>query len=1213
MSKRIGAVFAALVVLCNSLVFASDMPGTECIHPSIMAKSHAEIVNAVNTDDFTQSQYAKVKAGADEAIKSIESSVSSVQNLVRALSNIAMTYVCEKKQDYIDAAVNVLEAALTKGYYTSYSALSTNIALYGTAVAYDWLYPDLTANQRAAFLNAIKSGLELNRTDIENNSGWVSKAHNINTISNSCILAAAAAIKQEEPVLAQFFIDKCSGNLRNGLGQFADGEAYDEGPHYWNFAVSYLAAGIMATDTALNDDFGILEVAGLEHTGYYGIHMNSPADTFDFNYADSPDDRRSYGMPQLLYFAEKYSNSDFGYFGKKLCSKAADMRFPSDMWSIMMYNPAFCGETASGALTEDRKMSGKAEVVTMRSSWGDENAAFAAAKGGRNDFEHSHLDAGDFSFSVNGVRFIKQLGWEDYSKPNMFKGVLGSGNPRYKYYLNSVQGQNCFVLNPQKSTIGQIPERNGVVEKFDSDSDMAYAVYDLTDVYADAETAKRGFMLLKDKKTLVVRDEVTMAENGSYWWFANTEANITLSHDGRSAILSKGGKRLRASLTGNGSFSVLNPEPLYYSEKRIDDMQIFDEKKLAVNFENTSNVVCEVVFAPIDDNGIYTDIDTGNTSLAKWSLQNTVGGSQECVETKNIAGYDAETLLSTSGDIDRTRDGSPDTYRILNYGDSNTYDLGEIKPLGAVCMSFRTGGMSVNLPCKFEIFTSTDGTQYKRAARCESTDVQLRGEMFCFDTVDARYIKVVSRGNYNDEDNRIRITYIAFFEDMDSAAAGVADLWNVTPDKAAVVLPKSVLKTGESVEACIGALNAYGVKTAGTPDRTWIYSDNEAVCRAEGTKITGVGAGTAQISVGAEYGGIVLWKNIRVYVTEKSGAVLKVTEDSYTRYSDINYGSEDTMNVKNSSGGNEQYIRRAYLKIDTDIENKSNIRSARLWLYGNNPSGEAQITAYAVSADQWEEKTLKYDNAPQKGSLAGTADRKLVPEKAWITIDVTELVKNSGECTALVLEQDETVTASELYTRETQFAPYVEVIYESEVEQIQSIEKNGKYELVYVPFSQSGVTLESSMPDVYMLDSGLNVKRVGRACQTGTETAFWSEANGIYVLTDDSKCYSDRNIYVADGMYFAENGVRRILPTAGSQARLTFENNEDAEASLMFVAAFYSNGVLTSAMCREELVAACGKTELCADWDAAADRMTWYIWTKNGFVPLCDCENIFME
>ena len=78
----------------------------------------------------------------------------------------------------------------------------------------------------------------------------------------------------------------------------------------------------------------------------------------------------------------------------------------------------------------------------MRGSWTDRNTTYVAAKGGRADAHHGHLDLGTFVLDALGQRWAVQLGADNYDLPGYF-----DEDHRWSYYRCRTEGQNTLTVN----------------------------------------------------------------------------------------------------------------------------------------------------------------------------------------------------------------------------------------------------------------------------------------------------------------------------------------------------------------------------------------------------------------------------------------------------------------------------------------------------------------------------------------------------------------------------------------------------------------------------------------------------------------------------------------------------------------------------------------------------------------------------------------------
>lgn len=88
---------------------------------------------------------------------------------------------------------------------------------------------------------------------------------------------------------------------------------------------------------------------------------------------------------------------------------------------------------------------------------------------------------------------------------------------------------------------------------------------DMTRAYqTQANSGIRGFALAANRPRFVIQDEIDSKQASELWWSMHTRAAIEVSADGKSAILSQSGKRMRATIISpkGASFQTMKAEPL---------------------------------------------------------------------------------------------------------------------------------------------------------------------------------------------------------------------------------------------------------------------------------------------------------------------------------------------------------------------------------------------------------------------------------------------------------------------------------------------------------------------------------------------------------------------------------------------------------------------------------------------------------------------------
>lgn len=480
--------------------------------------------------------------------------LSQSRRCIERVTAMAMAYRLSGDNRFAEGATREMLVAAGFKDWNPRHFLDTAEMTTALAIGYDWLYDQISAEDRATIRQAIvKLGLEPGIKVYEGGGWWVKTNNNWNQVCNGGMLMGALAIAEEEAELAAKTVDFALKSIPNGLTVYPPDGAYPEGPGYWEYGTSYTCLTIEALRTALGTDFRIHESEGLSNTGWYRIHTLGPFG-LQFNYADGGARGRSsstmfalariYGEPRYAAWhheqlARRYDSTESVRTGSE------DRFFPLN---IAWYDAGREGTADKFPL--DAFFRNQQDVVTFRSAWGDRQALFLAAKGGDNRTNHGHLDIGSFVLDAQGVRWAVDLGADNYNLPGFF------GNKRWTYYRLTNHSHNTLVIDGQL----QNTSAKSQVTAFHSSPERASAVIDMTDAYkGQATSVQRGFDL-RNRRAVLVQDEIAGAV-GTVRWGLVTEADVKL--DGNRAVLQQDGQTLVAQILEPGAarFEVLSTKP----------------------------------------------------------------------------------------------------------------------------------------------------------------------------------------------------------------------------------------------------------------------------------------------------------------------------------------------------------------------------------------------------------------------------------------------------------------------------------------------------------------------------------------------------------------------------------------------------------------------------------------------------------------------------
>lgn len=555
-------------------------------HPRLLATTadFERLRQLVQTDEQAREFYQRLKSQADRICQELPSRyeipdglrlLATSRRVLLRVYTLALLYRLDGDRRYLERAWRELEAAANFPDWNPRHFLDTAEMAHAFAIGYDWLFSDWTDEQRRILREAmVTKGLQPALGVYREKRWWSTARHNWNQVCNGGIGMASLALLDELPDLCGEILNHALQSLQIPMREFAPDGAWGEGPGYWNYATSYNCVFLAALETAVGTDLGLSQMDGFAETGLFPIYITGPTGR-TFNFADGGDG--TLRAPQMFWLARKFNRPVYAWYARSTASP-----HPLDLlWFDKQGNDA----QAEGLPLD--KYFRRVEVVTMRTAWNDRNAIFVGFKAGDNKFNHSHLDIGTFVLDAMGHRWALDLGADNYNLPGFF------GAQRWTYYRLRAEGHNTLVINPSQEP-DQDPRAEAKIVRFVSQPDRAFAIADLTSAYAKhgAEKVMRGILLDRQRREVIVQDEVTLKQAGDVWWFLHTPAQVQLSEDGKTATLTQGMATLQAVLLSpkDARFAVMDAKPLPTSPNPLGQNPNNGIRKLAVHLSQTASM-----------------------------------------------------------------------------------------------------------------------------------------------------------------------------------------------------------------------------------------------------------------------------------------------------------------------------------------------------------------------------------------------------------------------------------------------------------------------------------------------------------------------------------------------------------------------------------------------------------------------------------------------
>ena len=449
------------------------------------------------------------------------------------------------------------------------------------AIGYDWLYDVLSVKDRATIRNAIvtkalKPGLNAYKNP-NTRCGWWTKTHmNWNLVCNGGLVLGALAVGEDEPDIAAKVISHALQSVRKGMASYKPDGAWHEGPVYWHYGTTYCGMMMAALDSALGSDFGLSETKGFDKTGLFWTCITRPTGVL-YNYGDCYNGplsrhRSEYRLsPLMFWMARKFNRPLYARFEREqLRRRFLQHGYQSGKYNINYFAPVrfFPLEIAlfdeqgesikNDELHRDAFLRGVADVVTMRSVCGDEQALYVGLKGGDNNQPHVHMDIGSFVLDADGIMWAIDLGADKFELPGYSDRCEDGPKSKWNYFRLGSRGHNTLVIGGKNQ---RVKNSTSKVIKFFSTPARVHAVVDMSNAYrGQAKKVLRGLAML-DRRAVLVQDEITCLGNDEIRWAMVTPAKIKL--DGNKAILTKDGKTLRVSILSpaGAKFKILSTAP----------------------------------------------------------------------------------------------------------------------------------------------------------------------------------------------------------------------------------------------------------------------------------------------------------------------------------------------------------------------------------------------------------------------------------------------------------------------------------------------------------------------------------------------------------------------------------------------------------------------------------------------------------------------------
>ena len=545
-------------------------------HPRLLfpRSEEAAVHQRIKSDPLARNLYKELLSRADQTLTlpvchyDIPDGRRLLGQSRLALGNIlhcAMAWRLSHEKKYFERTIQELDAACSLKDWNPSHFLDTAEMSTAVAIGYDWLYSDLTPIQRQTYASALRQkGLEPARESLigPEKAWWTSARNNWAQVCATGHLMAERALAQpNDPIHPSQLV---SSKILHACRKFYQPSgAYPEGPGYWHYGSNYHTLGLaLLADAA--PELQIPTPPEFKASTLFTVHLTGPTG-LPFNFADS-NARKSIITPAHTWMARAFNDPSICKLIRsrltsdiktplKRTSGSKDRLFPLHL----LWLPKNPGQQNNQQLPLDSSWNGPQPLATFRSSWTDPNTLFLAIKGGYPAVSHGQMDIGSFILESDGVRWVEDLGSDNYNLPEYF------GYKRWNYLRLTNMSHNTLVIGGQLQNAEASP---CPLTDFNSDSKKGDATFDLSSCYlGQAKKVIRHAEFNRAKQHVTITDSIDGAQAPVRWAIV-TRAKITI--DGQTATLRKAGKQLQLTRNDNhgGSWKVLDATPKLAEENQ---------------------------------------------------------------------------------------------------------------------------------------------------------------------------------------------------------------------------------------------------------------------------------------------------------------------------------------------------------------------------------------------------------------------------------------------------------------------------------------------------------------------------------------------------------------------------------------------------------------------------------------------------------------------
>lgn len=418
--------------------------------------------------------------------------------------------------------------------------LDTGEMTMAVSIGYDWLFDTLSPETRKLVKEAILNKGFAPSQD-ERYNGFLHTSNNWNQVCNAGLVYGALAILEDHPEEARRIIERALSTVRLTLKGYAPDGAYPEGYNYWGYGTTFQVLMNAALESALGSDGGLSAAEGFLASARFMQFMTGTTGKC-FNFSDSRE--AVFALPAMYWFAGKLHDPSLLWNEKDILSRAK-LSFSAEESRFLPLIPIYGSQYKMKELVPPATKlwvgKGQTPVVLIRTGWQEGEGFYLGIKGGTASTSHAHMDAGSFVFDALGVRWVQDLGMQEYyslEKEHVDLWNSSQEGQRWKVFRYNNLAHSTLTVNGKYHHVrGFVPVTNVY-----SDGHKLGASLEMTELFRDdLKSAVREVALINEKYLSVIDRVEAGLQPASVRWTIVTGA-VPRVLDSHMVELTKDGK-----------------------------------------------------------------------------------------------------------------------------------------------------------------------------------------------------------------------------------------------------------------------------------------------------------------------------------------------------------------------------------------------------------------------------------------------------------------------------------------------------------------------------------------------------------------------------------------------------------------------------------------------------------------------------------------------